>query len=218
MSIRLQPGTRTVLSLALVALAAAACGGGGSTTPAGGSTGSVAPGVSQPPALVPNASSSSSGAGASGPATGHVGDTLTFAELGGDKVEATLVKVIDPATPTDASDAAPAGTRFIGLETTIVDHSPAIAEQSDQIDGVSSDGKPLTLDNVYEGPTHVMKTFAGCTPSSDGLMDQQAGQPWTSCDAFLVPSGVTLTSVGIRVGGAEIYETTATDQATWAVP
>ena len=62
-----------------------------------------------------------------------------------------------------------------------------------------------------------MNTFAGCTPPSDGLMDQQPGQPWTTCDAFLVPNGVTLASVGIRVGGAEIDETTAIDQATWAV-
>ncbi len=212
MSIRLHPGSRAVLSLALVAFAAAACGGGGSSTPAGGGQA-----ASQPP-NVAGSPAPSAAAGASGLVTGHVGDTLSFAELGGDKVEATLVKVIDPATPTDASDAAPTGTRFIGLETTIVDHSPDIAEQSDQIDGVGSDGKTLSLDNVYQGSTHVMNTFAGCTPSSDGLMDQQAGQPWTSCDAFLVPSGVTLTSVGIRVGGAEIYETTATDHATWAVP
>jgi hypothetical protein len=107
---------------------------------------------------------------------------------------------------------------FVGLETTIVDHSGDISGQSDQFDGVGSDGKPLTLDNVYQGFTHVMKTFAGCMPPSDELMDPQAGQPWTGCDAFLVPTGVTLTSVGIRVGGAEIFATTATDQATWAVP
>jgi hypothetical protein len=33
-----------------------------------------------------------------------------------------------------------------------------------------------------------------------------------------VSTGVTLTSVGIRVGGGEIFETTAADQATWALP
>ncbi len=44
------------------------------------------------------------------------------------------------------------------------------------------------------------------------------GQPYTLSTGLLVPTGVTVTNVGIRVGGAEIFETTATDQATWAVP
>jgi hypothetical protein len=38
------------------------------------------------------------------------------------------------------------------------------------------------------------------------------------CPAFLVPTGVTLKSVGAKVGGAEIGETTAVDQAIWMVP
>ena len=43
--------------------------------------------------------------------------------LGGDKADVTLVKVVDPATVTDANNAAPAGARWVGLEITTVDHS-----------------------------------------------------------------------------------------------
>ena len=216
MSCRSYPGLRAVLSLGLV-IVVSACSGGGSSTPTGVAGGSVAQADAVSPAVASTSPSSSAG-GSAGPSTGHVGDTLSFSELGGDKVEATLVKVIDPATPTDASDAAPPGTRFVGLGTTIVDHSPDIAGQDYEIDGFGSDGHRLTPDKVFQNSTHVMKTFAGCTPPSDGLMDQQPGQPWTSCDALLVPTGVTLASVGLRVGGAEIDQATATDQATWAVP
>ena len=46
--------------------------------------------------------------------------------LGGDKADLTLVKVADPATlvEVDVDSAAPAGTRWVGLEMTSVDHSP----------------------------------------------------------------------------------------------
>ncbi len=40
----------------------------------------------------------------------------------------------------------------------------------------------------------------------------------TGSDAFAVPTGITFTSVGVRVGGAEIDGSATTDQATWTVP
>ena len=49
-----------------------------------------------------------------------------------------------------------------------------------------------------------------------GLQDPD--QQVTLCTGFLVPTGVTLKSVGAKVGGAEIFETTAVDQAIWTVP
>ena len=51
-------------------------------------------------------------------------------------------------------------------------------------------------------------------PAGSQGPDQQV----TLCTGFVVPTGVTLKSVGAKVGGAEIFETTATDQAIWTVP
>jgi hypothetical protein len=48
---------------------------------------------------------SGSGPSSAGPAIGHVGDKLTFQKLGGDAADATLVKIVDPATPVKAFEA-----------------------------------------------------------------------------------------------------------------
>ncbi len=148
-------------------------------------------------------------------ATGHVGATLTVTILGGDKADVTLVKVVDPATVTDANNAAPAGARWVGLEITTVDHSSDAAGQQVLVDGMGSDGKPLTTDAVFQGFAHEIGAFRECT-SPGSTMD--ADQPNTICPAFLVPVGVTLTKVGAKVGGAEIGDPTAADQAVWTVP
>ncbi len=54
--------------------------------------------------------------------TGHVGDKLTFENFAHDPVDATLVKVYDPATPNDTSQAplSPA-THWVGAEVIVND-------------------------------------------------------------------------------------------------
>jgi hypothetical protein len=200
------------LALAVLSIVAVACSGASSNSPAGG--GDV--GTSVPlgaTAGVPG--STPAPAGSPGVVTGHVGDKLTVIMLGGAKAELTLVKVVDPATVVHPDvDNSPAGARWVGLEVTAVDHSPFAAQEQVLVDGIGSDGNPLTTLAMFKGFSHEIGAFAECTWA--GSIDPD--KSYTMCPAFLLPTGVTLKSVGAKVGGAEIGEATAVDQAVWMVP
>jgi hypothetical protein len=203
---------RGALALAVLSFVAVACSGGSSTSSTGG--GDV--GTSQPPAVTAGAPGSAPApAGSPGVVTGHVGDKLTVIMLGGATADLTLVKVADPATLTDADvNNSPAGARWVGLELITVDHSAFAGQEQVLVDGIGSDGKTLTTEAIFKGFSHEIGPFAECTPA--GSIDTD--QAYTMCPAFLVPSGVTLKSVGAKAGGAEISELTAVDQAIWMVP
>ena len=202
---------RGALALTVLSNVAVACSGASSNSPNGG--GDV--GTSVPLGATAGAPGSAPAAdGSPVVVTGHVGDKLIVIMLGGAKADLTLVKVADPATVTDATDAAPAGSRWVGLEVTAVDHSPFAAQEQVLVDGIGSDGKILTTDAVFAGFSHEIGAFAECTWA--GSIDPD--KTYTMCPAFLVPTGVTLKSVGAKVGGAEIGEATAVDQAVWLVP
>ena len=203
---------RGALALAVLSIVAVACSGASSNSPAGG--GDV--GTSVPlgaTAGVPG--STPAPAGSPGVVTGHVGDKLTVIMLGGAKAELTLVKVVDPATVVHPDvDNSPAGARWVGLEVTAVDHSPFAAQEQVLVDGIGSDGNTLTTLAIFKGFSHEIGAFAECTWA--GSIDPD--KSYTMCPAFLLPTGVTLKSVGAKVGGAEIGEATAGDQAVWMVP
>ena len=204
---------RGALALAVLSFVAAACSGSASTSPTDGGDA----GATQPPAdTAGEPGSAPAPAGSPGVVTGHVGDKLIVPELGGAQADLTLVKVADPATlvEVDVNSAAPAGTRWVGLEVTSVDHSPFAGQGSVQVDGIGSDSKILTPGATVQGFSHTLGAFKECTPAGAQATDQTN----TICTGFLVPTGVTLKSVGAKVGGAEIFEPTATDQAIWTVP
>ena len=209
---RSRSAVRGTLALAVLSIVAVACSGASSNSPAGG--GDV--GTSVPlgaTAGVPG--STPAPAGSPGVVTGHVGDKLTVIMLGGAKAELTLVKVVDPATVVHPDvDNSPAGARWVGLEVTAVDHSPFAAQEQVLVDGIGSDGNTLTTLAIFKGFSHEIGAFAECTWA--GSIDPD--KSYTMCPAFLLPTGVTLKSVGAKVGGAEIFEPTATDQAMWMVP
>jgi hypothetical protein len=209
---RSRSAVRGTLALAVLSIVAVACSGASSNSPAGG--GDV--GTSVPlgaTAGVPG--STPAPAGSPGVVTGHVGDKLTVIMLGGAKAELTLVKVVDPATVVHPDvDNSPAGARWVGLEVTAVDHSPFAAQEQVLVDGIGSDGNTLTTLAMFKGFSHEIGAFAECTWA--GSIDPD--KSYTMCPAFLLPTGVTLKSVGAKVGGAEIGEATAVDQAVWMVP
>jgi hypothetical protein len=190
--------------LVLASLCAAACGGAGtpsiSPAPAGASDLPTAVGMSP----TPTASS-----GASDVATGHVGDTLTFTNFGGNEVDVTLVRVVDPATSSNPNNTPPAGSHWVGLEVTVNNHSPYAYDDLEMFDGTGSDGTKID-------PNATAYSIAGFTGCSATAGDLQTGQPYTLCTGFLVPDGVTVTQIGARVGGAEIGG--LADQATWTNP
>lgn len=189
----------TCLVAVASAIVLAACGATGSPGSAGSSQVASEPGTSTPANP------------ATGPATGHVGDKLTFNGSIGDSADATLVKVFDPATPTSSSTAAlPSGARWVGIELLIDNHSQQAGSDSWEVHGKASDGSALTTDDVYQGFSRPIGAFTGCTESSS-MSDTDV--PYTQCEAFVVPDGQTLVQVGY-----EIHQFGPTDQATWTVP
>ncbi len=199
---------RKFVSVATLTVVLAACGGAGATSGGGQPTGGAGP--SLPSDGTGSTAPASSG---TGPVTGHVGDKLTFAKLGGDPVDAALVKVFDPATPNDASEAPlPSGSHWVGVEVTVDNHVD-YQEESSTFDAVTSTGSPAS-DSA--GGATIGDGFAGCSQTPG---DSQDVETYTFCVAFAVPDGQTLATVGIRTGGAELSlgQVTA-DQATWTVP
>jgi hypothetical protein len=145
--------------------------------------------------------------------TGHLGDKLTFTNFANDPVDATLVKIYDPATPNDTSQAplSPA-THWVGFEV-IVNDQADYQTDSGGFDAVTSAGSTVTTTDTYQNATVVLGDgFKGCT-QTDG--DPGTVTPYTYCGAFPVPDGQTLVKVGLNVTGAPLVKT---DQATWTVP
>ena len=155
------------------------------------------------------------GSGA-GPVTGHLGDKLTFPFLDS-TVDATLVKVFDPATPNDASEAPLAtGFHWVGVEVILDNHSSDFGSEASDIDGLASDGSTVTTTDSYQGGSYSLGDgFQGCT-QTDG--EEQEVEPYTHCEAFAVPDGKTLTQVGAKVGGASLDVPGAPDQVIWTIP
>ena len=202
--------TLGALALAVLSIVAVACSGSSSNSPLSG--GGLD--TSQPPAAGVLGSTAAP-AGSPVVVTGHVGDKLIVTMLSGAKADLTLVKVVDPATVVHPDvDNSPAGARWVGLEVTAVDHSTFAGQEQVLVDGIGSDGNALTTLATFKGSSHEIGAFKECTPA--GSIDPDTS--YTMCPAFLVPTGVTLKSVGARAGGAEIGETTAVDQAIWMVP
>ena len=221
MRILKSPAARTWAGIVLLALMAAACSGGAAGSPRGGNetAGAGTDGVGAETALPDSGDvSSTPSASPSGPVTGHVGDKLTFTSFGGfSQVEATLVKVFDPAIPANSSTSPmPSGAHWVGVEITIDNHSPDFGSESSVVDAIASDGSTLTTDDVYQGFSRPIDAFEGCTQTGGGEQDVQ---PFTHCEAFAVLDGQALTQVGVKVGGAEIFSSLVpSDQAVWILP
>jgi hypothetical protein len=200
---------RRFLAAGAVSLAVAACGGAAPTNAGGQPAGGA--GSSLPPSGAPAAATS--GGSDAGPVTGHLGDKLTFKNFALDPVDATLVKIYDPATPKDASEAPlPQSTHWVGVEVIVNDQ---VDYQTDGggLDAVTSAGNTVTTTDNYQGGSYVLGNgFAGCTQTNGNPQDVN---PYTYCAAFPVPDGQTLVKVGINVTGAPLVKT---DQATWTVP
>ncbi len=192
---------RQIVLAVAAALALAGCGGGaGASSPittleTGGDT-PGAPGLATGPA-------------ASAPVHGHLGDKLEWSS-NGDPFAATLVNVVDPATPTGVSGAAPAGQHWVGVEIVVSDPKGNPAEDSAATDAVGTDGQRYgSHGSAMAG--YRLYGFDGCA----AVAGNENGQDATDCSGFLVADGVTLASVGYGIVGVDIG---GPDDATWSIP
>jgi hypothetical protein len=194
------------LSIALT-LAVAACSGSGAGIPSSGGdggSGAPAPGGT-------GEASSAPGAASSAAVAGHVGDKLTFNGSFDESFDATLVKVFDPATPSSSdTQPLPSGAHWVGVETTIDNHSSQAGNELMTVDGVASDGSMLTTLDDYQSFSRPIGQFQGCTGTTSSI---ESNVPHTQCDAFVVPDGQSLVQVGFNIA-----QFGTSDQATWTVP
>jgi hypothetical protein len=199
---------RRFLPVVAICAVVAACGGAGATSAGGQPAGGA--GSTLPPSEA-SAAATPGGSGG-GPVTGHLGDKLTFENFANDTVDATLVKIYDPATPTDASQVplSPA-THWVGVEI-IVNDQADYQTDGGGFDAVTSAGTTVTTQDTYQNSSVMLGGFTGCA-QTDGI--PQDVNPYTHCVAFPVPDGQTLVKVGVNVTGAPLV---TTDQATWTVP
>ncbi len=158
-----------------------------------------------------NTSIGSGGATTSAPnstaKSGHLGDTLSVTDVGGDTATVTFVRMIDPATSTSAGSSAPdAGKHWVGFEATITDSG--VNAGGDSLDALASgsDGQKYSVNSNISG--HV----SGCTSTA---ADAKPNEKATFCPGFLIPDGVTVTEVGYSTAGSAVG---VTPSLTWTVP
>jgi hypothetical protein len=124
----------------------------------------------------------SGGSAAGGQPIGTTQSTKTSAE---DPEKVTLVKVVDPAVPNDPNNAAASGTRWVGLDFTVIVEGP------DSLGGepfiIGSDGTTYGFNSA-----EIIGPFPGCTASGDNVPE---GKPQTLCWGTMIPTGVTVSKV-----------------------
>ena len=199
---------RAAFTVILVLAVASACSGGAAPSTA---SNPLLPGTLQPGATAASATAANA---TNGPVTGHVGDKLTFTEVGGATADGTLVKIFDPVTDTDAHPATlPPATHWVGVEMILDNHSPDYVGESSLVDATTSAGATVLEGDPANGGS-LIYGFAGCT-QTDG--DEEDVQPYTHCYAFVVPDGQTITRIGVKVGESATFSV-GSDQAVWMVP
>ncbi len=120
----------------------------------------------------------------------------------------TLVRVIDPATPTDPNNAAAAGSRWVGFKLTVVVNGPD--SNTGVVFAIGSDGKPYGYNSSY-----TLGNTADCTETeiseSGGA---QEGKPETICPGTMIPTGVSVAKIAFSGLGTE----SGTGVVYWTVP
>jgi hypothetical protein len=195
---------RTVLAVAALGATAtlvAACGGTSSTNT-----------ISLPTLPGGGASTPS---GASGPTSGNLGDTLVMQDSGDDIAHVTMLKVFDPA-PGVTDDSPPDGTRWVGVEGTLVVSGSRSGEDSTDVEVIGSDGQTYGADTAYG-----LAGFDGCTPTPDDASQLPPGETQTFCSGVGLPPGVTVSKIGYSTEGvsgngipAKLFWTVAASTAT----
>jgi hypothetical protein len=135
--------------------------------------------------------------GATGPTSGNLGDTLVMEDGGDDIAHVTMLKIFDPATGASVDDnTLPDGTRWVGIEGTIVVSGSRSGEDSTAVEVIGSDGQTYGADTAYALPG-----FDGCTATPDDESQLPAGATQTFCSGVGLPSGVTVSKIGYSTEG-----------------
>jgi hypothetical protein len=204
------------LLLGVCVLVLAACGG--SSSKATATHAANAPAAGTTASTSGNDSSDDALATATAPKY-HVGDAESV-RIDGNKVQATLVKIYDPATnpvfwPGISSDLT-TGDRYVGIEMTFTNQSqqPEALGQArilqpldKQFDAVGQ----LSGGGADNSANHFTTSFDGCTPTDDALT-LAPGASATYCVTLKVPTGAQV--IEVDWNGIDSND----DEARWSVP
>jgi hypothetical protein len=177
---------RTVIALGALGAATALIAACGGTTSSGTTSIPTLPGGS---AATPG--------GASGPTSGKLGVTLVMEDGGDDIAHVTMLKVFDPA-PGTTDDSTPEGTRWVGVEGTIVVSGSRSGEDSTDVEAIGSDGQTYGADTALALPG-----FDGCTPTPNDAAQLPSGTTETFCSGVPLPMGVTVSKIGYSTEGVQ---------------
>ena len=151
-----------------------------------------------------SASKSSGTSATTAPKAAHVGDTLALSDGNGNKMNVTLVKIIDPAQGADQYTTPDTRKRFVGIELQLAGTKGTLSgDVNTEVSAVGSNNQTYTPD---------FDSIAGCTNFNDGAYTLTAGQSSTGCVTLQVPTGVTIVQVNDNpavFGGS---------QGEWKVP
>ena len=141
------------------------------------------------------------------PSAAHVGDTLTLNGLSSEKVQITLVKIVDPAPASNEFESPPPGSREIAIEVRYKNVGPVTYNQSILTDltVVDQGSHDFSVDLAYD-------TTAGPGFPSDSV-DIAPGE---TEDGF-VPFQVDTSSVIAKVK-VTLDEGLGPDTGEWLVP
>ncbi|WP_436777448.1 DUF4352 domain-containing protein [Yinghuangia sp. YIM S09857] len=179
---------------------------GASGTPSSSSA-PVFPPTAAPTVTAPTGASSAAPTGATGPKTAAVGDTISLSGYEGEKIDVTVVKVVDPAQPTsDYSFAKPKdGMRFVAVQWRVANTGSTVSESGPTTGSTLADARGQEFRSTYA------ETTAG-VPYSSGTK-VQPGQSRLGVVVYEVPldSKIVAIEFGANSGFAD-------ETGQWTIP
>jgi hypothetical protein len=182
----------------VIAAGAALAPSGGNSPSAAASTGNSGAGNTGNTGTGNTGTSAASNSGQSTSTTvasGKIGDGFSMQDESGDKIDVTLVQVIDPAQPDNDFDAASAGDRLVGIEIAVKN-----VGASNYSDDMNSDVTVIGSDS--QDQSQAFTSLAGCTNFDSGAVNLPPQQSVTGCVAFSVPTNISISKIefGLTLG------------------
>ncbi|MBS2966432.1 DUF4352 domain-containing protein [Actinocrinis puniceicyclus] len=179
---------RKILALLPVALIAAACTSKGvTTTPAAPHSASGTSAASQAPS-------------SAAPQKAGVGDAINL-QGDGTTIEVTVIKIVDPDTPSNEFETPKAGTHYASVQFQLLDKGPGSYQDDPLIDAQVKDATGQTFK-----PAIVTETGAG--PQMSSSTNLPKGDKALGFITFEIPSGSKVTQVQYNLNGG-LFGTTA---------
>jgi hypothetical protein len=178
---RLQQAVSLVAVLAIIGFSAAVLAGtntSSSTGAVGTTSTTLAPSTTTTTTLAP----------------GKLGMAFSISDQSGDDVDVEVYKVIDPATPDNEFDAAPAGQRLVAVQMGVRNEASTPFTDDMDFDTTLIGSNSQTYTAAFNG-------ISNCTNFDNGTVDLTKGSTAVGCVVFDLPTGVSSAQVDFKPEG-----------------